>query len=245
MKPIIAITSAVEESDGVNRVQLNRSYIGAVQGVGGIPIVLPVTSRTGELGEVLALIDGVLLSGGIDVNPSLFGEEPHPKIGSVNLDWDNHDIEVARICLAIGIPILGICRGCQTMNVAAGGSLYQDISSQIPNAIKHSLKTPRWQPGHNITIYKDSLLYRIMASEVLSVNSFHHQSIARVAQVFRATAWSVDGVVEAIESPSHRFALGVQWHPEGMWERYEVQKNIFSALVVAADEYRAGRRVDA
>jgi putative glutamine amidotransferase len=241
VKPIIGVTSAVDEESGVDRIQLNRSYIYSVEAAGGIPVVLPVSSRIDGTADVLERVDGVLLTGGIDIDPSFFGEEPHPKIGSIDLDWDNHDIAVARHCLSAKIPVLGICRGCQVLNVAAGGSLYQDISSLVPKAIKHTLKAPRWQPCHNISIQKGSVLEGVLGVSILSVNSFHHQSVARPGSGFSVSAWAVDGVVEGIESSAHPFAVGVQWHPEGMWERYEVHKRVFQALVLAASGYASKR----
>lgn len=242
MKPVIAVTSAVDTDSNTDRIFLNRAYIYAIQAAGGIPIVLPVSSKIDCIADALARVDGVLLTGGIDIDPSFFNEEPHPKIGSVDLDWDNHNITVAKYCLAAKMPVLGVCRGCQVLNVAAGGSLYQDIGSQIPKSIKHSLKTPRWQLGHTITVLKGSMLDALIHEDLLSVNSFHHQSVAALGHGFIPVAWAVDGVIEGIECPGHPFAVGVQWHPEGMWERYEEHTRVFAGLVSAAAKYSLNRK---
>ncbi|MEW6546967.1 MAG: gamma-glutamyl-gamma-aminobutyrate hydrolase family protein [Bacillota bacterium] len=230
--PLIGITSSVDEED---RVQVPSGYAAAVEAAGGIPVVLPVLAPE-KAGEVLAHLQGLLLSGGVDVDPSHYGEDPLPGLGRVTPERDAFELALAREALALGVPVLGVCRGVQVLNVAAGGTLYQDLGSQMGNVLKHRQEAPRWHESHSVRLDPGSRLAAILGVPEVRVNSFHHQAVREVAGGLRAVAWAPDGVIEAVEATGtdHRFALGVQWHPEEMWRRHPLHLKPFAALVEAA-----------
>ncbi|BAS28670.1 gamma-glutamyl-gamma-aminobutyrate hydrolase family protein [Limnochorda pilosa] len=247
-QPVIGITCGRTEDQA--RVFLNVPYLEAVVDAGGLPVALaPVTAgdppeeTARRAGALLARVDGLLLSGGDDVDPALFGEEPDPRLGWVDPDRDGLEVALARAALQEGRPILAICRGIQVLNVAAGGDVYQDLA-QHPGALQHRQQAPRWHASHAITVRPGSVLARVLGLEgggSLRVNSFHHQAVRRVAPGFRAVAEAADGLVEAIEADgSAAFCLGVQWHPEHMVKRWPAQRGLFRALVEAA---RTSRRL--
>jgi len=185
--------------------------------VGGIPFTLPTLNGSAEeIGSILKKTDGILLSGGTDIDPNLFGEEPAVKINRVDPERDSFELALTRESLKQHFPVLAICRGIQVLNVAAGGSLYQDIGKQVEDSIKHTQDAPRWHSTHKIEIEKDSLLFDIISHDSIKVNSMHHQSIKNIGNEFKVVARSQDGIIEAIESKNSSFQLGVQWHPEEM-----------------------------
>ncbi|MDN5332451.1 MAG: putative glutamine amidotransferase [Tepidanaerobacteraceae bacterium] len=231
MKPLIAITCSFV----ADKIFLNRGYYEAVEKAGGIPLGVPPLKDKGALTNLLDRVDGLLLSGGPDIDPRYFGEHPRPGLGEVNPLRDEAEIFLCREAVKRRKPVLGICRGIQLMNVALGGTVYQDIGSEIENSLKHRQEAPRWYASHDVSVSKDSLLYKIMEYELVPVNSFHHQAVKNVADFLRPVAFSPDGVVEAVEGASGEFfLLGVQWHPEEMWREYPLQLKLFEALVDAA-----------
>ena len=232
--PVVGITCGHDPSSKPDRWFVKAPYIRAVMEAGGIPLLIPPTWDEELLGRCLDRVDGLLLTGGVDVDPGLYGQAPHAALGRVDREWDALDVTAARLALARDLPVLGICRGVQVLNVAAGGTLYQDIPSQVANALQHQQSEPGWQATHEVTVAPDSRLAGILEATVVPVNTFHHQAVLDVAPGFRASAWAADGVVEGIESMVHRFALGVQWHPELMTERDAVQRRLFAGLVAAA-----------
>jgi putative glutamine amidotransferase len=195
-----------------------------------------------DLAAALAGADGLLLSGGEDVSPKLYGEAAVPELGVVNDKRDEFEMALVREARRRALPILGICRGIQTMNVAFGGSLVQDIATQMPGAMPHVFKVPEHESyylAHELWLEKDSLLERLMRerlsdSEACEVNSRHHQALKTVAKGFVVSATAPDGVVEAIEDPSTRFCMGVQWHPENFWRTGEFRP-IFEGFLEAAN----------
>ncbi len=209
-KPVIGISSYVEGTTA----RLGLTYIESVRKAGGIPVVIPLTVDTAQIADIIAVIDGLILSGGEDVSPFLFDEEPHKNLGEVVPDRDIFDLELAKQMLAAGKPILAICRGEQVLNVALGGSLYQDIPSQVTGAIQHSQKAPRNYGSHSIRIVEHSLLYKILKTKELKVNSFHHQAVKKLGKGLKITATAPDGIVEAVELEGFP-VLGLQFHPEG------------------------------
>ncbi|MBO8128796.1 MAG: gamma-glutamyl-gamma-aminobutyrate hydrolase family protein [Peptococcaceae bacterium] len=229
--PLIGITAAQDDSAG--RISLSEGYFRAVAKAGGTPVVLPPLPPAANLAALVKNLDGLILSGGGDVDPVYFGEEPLSGTGAINPERDDFEIRLARWALLNDLPVLGICRGMQVINIAAGGDICQDIAQWTGKPLKHSQEAPRWYPTHEISIISGSRLATILQTERLRVNSFHHQVIRRVAPGWRAVAWSKDGVLEAIEGPG-LFTVGVQWHPETMWERYPVFLNLFRALVNAS-----------
>jgi putative glutamine amidotransferase len=179
--------------------------------------------------EALEGVEGLVLSGGGDVDPSRYGEPPHPAISEVEPERDAFEIGLITAARRRDLPIFGICRGVQILNVAAGGSLVQDIPTQLPGAINHCLAVPQHLPyelAHEIWVEKDSLLARLMSdrlvgSDTCEVNSRHHQAVKTVGPGFRVSATAPDGVIEAIEDPAARFCIGVEWHPENFWRTGE------------------------
>ena len=179
-------------------------------------------------------LDALLLSGGGDVHPSLFGGQPHRKLGEFDPERDAFEIAILQLMIDLGKPVLGICRGIQVINAALGGTLYQDLASEQPQALQHQQKAPRRYPTHFVTVQQGSRLSAILESSRLQVNSLHHQAVKDVAPGLQATAWADDGVIEGLEAAGHPFLIGVQWHPEGMWEHDQAAASLFRALVSAA-----------
>lgn len=239
MKPVIGITCSYDLTKGYFRI--NKTYINAIEKAGGIPIILPSISPA-NVDKLLSIIDGILLSGGVDVDPYLYGEKPITTIGKIDPARDLFEMALTNSAIRREIPILAICRGIQVLNVAAGGTLYQDITTQITNPIKHKwytsegLDVPPNYPTHIVKIKSGSRLHKIFGREILRVNSFHHQSVKDVGRRFVATAWAEDGVIEAIEYIGESFILGVQWHPEWMINSEMIK--LFEEFVKAAAEHR-------
>ena len=204
------------------------SYIMSVEEAGGIPILLPPTMNA-DFKILLEKVDSVLLTGGVDVDPVVYGEAPIPNMGKIDPLRDHFEINLARKVLELKKPLLAICRGIQVLNVAAGGTLYQDINSQIENPFKHYQQAPTHHPTHKVSLKTGSKLHGIFNKNELMVNSFHHQAVKDLGHRFGATAWSDDGVVEAMEIEDNIFVLGVQWHPERMIEGEMI--NIFEAFI--------------
>jgi putative glutamine amidotransferase len=194
-----------------------------------------------DLKEAMNGIDGVLLSGGGDVEPGRYGEEAHASVVDVDAARDAFELALVADARARALPVLGICRGIQLLNVACGGTLMQDIPSHIKGALEHRLQVPPHQSydlAHEIWIDKDTLLARMMsdrlgAADTCDVNSRHHQAVKTIAPGFRVSATAPDGVVEAIEDPSARFCVGVQWHPENFWRTGEFRA-LFETFLEAA-----------
>jgi len=222
--------------DDREKYYLNSLYARGITTVGGIPFIIPDCLDKKAIQELPSVLNGVLLSGGGDVDPAYFGEEPLPACGEITPQRDAFEIELVRICLAAGLPVLGICRGAQIINIAAGGDIYQDIHTQIRGSLQHNQRAPYWAPTHTIFIQTGTRLETVVREKAIRVNSFHHQSVRNPAPGFMISARSSDGVIEAIESTTHPFALGVQCHPEGMWEKDLRFLEFFRALVTAAQK---------
>ena len=231
--PIIGITCCFDEDNG--RVWLSRHYLEAVVAAGGVPLILPIVAPLVVIDQLLTVCSGLLLPGGGDIDPLLFGQQPQPASGEICPRCDRFELEITRQALEIKMPILGICRGAQVLNVAAGGTICQDITYKIKEPLKHSQQAPRYHPTHNINIVADSLLAQILGNNVVQVNSYHHQMVDKLGKDLKVAAFAADGVVESIEHvKTDRFVLGVQYHPELMWQtdvkaralfRYFVQKS--------------------
>jgi putative glutamine amidotransferase len=240
MRPVIGITPSltrVELPHGTfDRYAMATSYINAVLAAGGLPIVLP--PQDGGVDELLDLVDGLLLSGGGDVAPTRYGDESlHPKTYGIDPLRDRFEFALLEEAFARDMPVFCICRGIQVLNVALGGTLYQDVPDQVSTNPVHAQETvgiPASDPGHRVIPTPDGPLGALCGDGQVEVNSFHHQAIRDVAPDLRIAATSEDGVIEAVSRPDRTFVLGVQWHPELMFERHPEQLGPFKALVEAA-----------
>ena len=239
MKPIIGITCYHDHSAGVHR--QNDTYINAINKAGGIPILLPCLKSEADILQHLSIIDGLIVSGGPDADPIYFGEEPHPALGNIHPTMDAYEIPLIQEALKRNMPLLGICRGEQMLNIAAGGTLIQDIPASVKSPLKHRQDAPRHYMTHSAIVVEGTKLAQILGAGTLRVNSFHHQSVRDVPSGFVISASAPDGIIEAIESVEHAFALGLQWHPEGMWNVEENYDALFNAFVGASISY-AGHR---
>lgn len=236
MHPIIGITCTSIGTDSISH-GIGTAYINAIEYAGAVPILLPLIQDNPCISKYLSLIDGLLLSGGVDVDPFLYGEEPIPKMGKIDVDKDRSEMLLTSGALDMGIPILGICRGIQMLNVAAGGTLYQDIYTDGTATLKHRQDAPRWYATHAINIVEGSQLAKVFGQSPIQVNTFHHQAVRNVAPKFIVSATTSDGTIEGIESTNHKFAIGVQCHPEGMWESNSTIGDLFIAFAKAAQKY--------
>ena len=222
-----------------------EGYFTSILKAGGVPFILPPSDDPNSLINSLNALDGLLLTGGADINPLYLGEEPVKELHSINPRRDRQELLLAKLAADRQIPILGICRGIQVMNAAFGGSLYQDIHVQMEGKrIKHDQDLGRGYASHTVRLEKDSLLYQLFETEVLPVNSFHHQAVKEAAPGFRVTARSADGVVEAMESTEYKSMMGVQWHPECfILEDDPCMMPIFHWLIRESASFREAKRL--
>jgi putative glutamine amidotransferase len=222
------------------RFYLARHYGEAVAAAGGAPVHIPLIPDAGMVAAFVERLDGVLLPGSAsDVDPLRYGREPHAKLGTVHPLKDETDLLVLQEAEERRLPLLAICFGMQVWNVHRGGSLIQDISSEVPTAHKHEQGAPRDRRSHNVKILPESLLWSLAGEGGALVNSHHHQALEQLGEGLQASAWSSDGLVEAVEDTREgRWALGVQWHPEIGWERDGLSSRIFRAFLEAADSAR-------
>ncbi|NLS77216.1 MAG: gamma-glutamyl-gamma-aminobutyrate hydrolase family protein [Chloroflexi bacterium] len=248
MPPLIGITCGREtRADGVVRHLQNAAYVNSIVQAGGAPVLIPLSEATGIISALARRIDGLLLSGGGDVDPARYGQKPHPQLGPVDPLRDEIEIALARAAGLRDLPTLAICRGIQVLNVALGGTLYQDIPSEVAGALPHPYRpgNRRDYLAHTVQISPGTRLAAILPTEgPLPVNSMHHQAVRDVAAPFVVSAVAPDGVVEAIEVPARALCLGVQWHPEEMVEGHPLMRRLFAALVQAADQRRSRRGED-
>jgi putative glutamine amidotransferase len=212
---------------------LRHDYVRSVDRAGGMPLVLAPVAPD-RVGDMLDHLRALVLTGGSDVDPAFYGAAPHPNLGKVVPERDVFEIALTREALGRELPILGICRGHQVLNVATGGTLIQDIPSDVIGAAEHDPERERWETAHDVRILPGTRLRAILGKDKLAVNSFHHQAVDKVGQGLAVSAWSQgDRVIEGIEMPG-RFVVGVQWHPEGFWNQPEGFQALFDALVAAA-----------
>ena len=232
---LIGITTSVTVDKTPERSYVNASYLRAVEGAGGIPVLLPPHLSAQARRALWERLDGVLLTGGGDIDPARFQESAHPTLIEVSPLRDALEIEMVERALDDDVPLLAICRGLQVLNVALGGTLYLDLPTDKPSPVAHSPKEPRDQPPHAGQIMGEGT--RLASSGGVSemeVNSFHHQGIKRLAENLREVAWAPDGVIEAVEMEGDRFVVAVQWHPEELVERDPAARSLFAALIAAA-----------
>lgn len=229
MKSIIGVTANIRDDRILTTDQDN---IHSIERAGGLPVVLPNLPDKSTVDQLVKSIDGLLATGGGDIDPSLFGEEPHRLLGEVCYVRDQFEMMIITECLKQNKPVLGICKGSQMLNIAAGGDMFQDIYSQSDKElIQHIQKAPRAYATHDIHVTEGSLLHQIVQTTRFKVNSFHHQAVRNMGTDLQVCATTSDGIIEAIESKNHRFALGVQWHPENLDDDYS--DRIFKAFIEA------------
>lgn len=240
-RPVIGLTCGRHTSqDNVRVVGTSEAYTQAVLRAGGLPLLIPLGLPGAELQRLVALVDGLLFTGGGDVEPERYQSQPHPLVDSVDPDRDQIEIDLLRHAAANGIPFFGICRGLQLINVAMGGSLYEDICDQHPGALQHQHfdDQPRDYRAHEVEIAPESALGQILEQSRVHVNSLHHQGIRELAPGLTASAWAPDGIIEGIELISDTFGLAVQWHPEWL-PQDDGMRRLFSAFIAHTRDSRA------
>jgi len=236
MKPVIGITTDYSDEQSPLRICLEETYTMEVRRAGGLPVLLPLAISAEDAGEYASKLDGILFSGGSDMAPHLFNEEPIRELNCLLSARDYGELALMKEAGRLRLPVFGICRGCQTINVALGGTLYQDIPRQIPGAGGHYQKgTPDYEPYHSVSIPgEDSRMAAVFKKSVVRTNSFHHQSVKQLGRGLRVTAQSADGVIEAYEgTDSEWYIHAVQFHPEAMGEKHPEFRGLFSDFVTA------------
>ena len=241
-KPLILVPVPIQDEEK-RRFTLGRNYVRSINDAGGVPVMVPVTIDAESLRSLYDSADGVMLTGGADLDPAVFGEEPHPLTKGVDADRESAETLLARWAVDDDKPVLGICRGVQQLNVALGGSLIQDIPSQQPSTLEHSagkLSPARDYVAHTICVEPHSRLAEALglgeAGGEVGVNSFHHQALKRVSDRLQITSRATDGIIESVEMPDRRFVVGVQWHPEEMSAGRADMMRLFVSFVTAAAE---------
>lgn len=234
--PLIGITTSVTIDKNPERAYVNGTYIRAVQEAGGIPLLLTPHFTPEVQAALWQRLDGLVLTGGGDIEPARYGQPRHPAVDDVSAARDALELALTRRAVADNVPLFAICRGMQVLNVALGGTLVQDIPSERPGALLHSQKAPRHEPTHAVKVMGEGTrLGRVLGTLEVEVNSMHHQAIERLGDGLREVAWAPDGILEGLEMPGDdRFVLGVQWHPEELVERDQAARNLFAAIVDAA-----------
>ena len=237
--PVIGITGRTDQSarpPNMPLVAIAETYVRAVELGGGTPVITPPHLEEAQLRPIFEHLDGLVFSGGGDILPAAFGEEDSGLLWSLDESRDQTELALARWALVEGLPLLAICRGIQVLNVAAGGTLVQDIPTQVPNALTHSTVAGRPVAviAHTVEVAPGSRLAALFGAGELGVNSAHHQAVKDVGTGLDVTARAPDGIIEGLECPDHPFCVGVQWHPEAMVDSHPKMQRLFKALVEAA-----------
>jgi putative glutamine amidotransferase len=235
MKPIIGITTFQStNANGQPTVVLMQSYIHAIMQAGGVPVLIPSMVAEDGWDALYSRLDGILFSGGGDIALEYSPGDPHPRIDDVELERDSVEFKLVQASASDGKPFLGICRGCQVMNVALGGTLYTHIPDQLPNALDHSYPgNMRTVLVHEVKVEEGTRIAEILGEPIVRVNSLHHQGLKDIAPSLRVAGHAPDGLIEAVELPDHPFGLAVQWHPEWLTDQ-ESTRNLFRKFVEAA-----------
>lgn len=236
---LVAVSASIapEANGRPERTTLNASYLRALERVGAAPVMVAPQFGVETIESLMAGVAGLVLTGGGDVSPALYGEEPHEAAAGISRERDGMELEALRVALERRIPVLAICRGMQILNVAMGGSLYQDLPTQCGSGINHAQtsdgETPRSAVTHDVTLAEGSRLAGVFGGTLLGVNSMHHQGLKRLGDGVVATAWAPDGVIEGVEMPGERWVLGVQWHPEELVDAQEHARRLFAGFIAA------------
>lgn len=233
-KPVIALTPYhnIEKDEPYMR----PAYMKAIRAAGGIPVILPLEADEEDLRQLLPHADGVLFTGGPDIHPLYFGEETQRFCGNVSMKRDSMELLLLTLSMEMKKPLLGICRGVQLINIGLGGDVYQDIPSQFKEdfPIAHTQPFGYEIPSHTVSVTDGTLLSKITQSGTIRVNSMHHQAVRKVAPGLVASGFAPGGLIETVEMPDYPFFLGVQWHPEYLWEHDDAARRIFEYFVDAA-----------
>jgi putative glutamine amidotransferase len=234
--PRIAISGVVRDWDGATRTGVNSPYVRSVVAAGGVPLILSPLMGASVAGRALAGIDGLLLTGGEDMDPAWYGAQPSPLLSPPSRDRDIFELALFAMARQLELPILGICRGIQLVNVALGGSLYQDLPTERPGVTEHNPAADRAARSHAVRLTQGSRAAEALGTTELKVNSFHHQGVRELAPGLVATGWSEDGLIEAAEGgPDSPWLLAVQWHPEEMYgDARAPDRGLFRALIEQA-----------
>lgn len=232
-KPVIGLTASFKPDDWTPQHIINESYFHAIRHFGGIPLLIPALAEKEELEYLLSTIDGLVLTGGQDLDPNLFGEKIINDTVTLCPERDTAEYAVLELAAQRNIPILGICRGMQVMNVFFGGSLWQDIPSQLPGCAEHRMEAPYHRTSHSCITEKETPLAELTGEPSFGVNSHHHQSVKDLAPGYRCMGKAEDGIIEAIYDPSQEFRWGVQWHPERIWDIEETSAEVFRRFLIS------------
>jgi putative glutamine amidotransferase len=226
-KPLILVTASYDYDKNISSIK--NLYCEALVEAGAAPVVLPLSTNEHLYDIYIDRCDGLMVTGGPDIDAAYYGENNMPCNGEISPYRDVMELSLIKKAIQNNKPVLGICRGVQIINVAMGGTLYQDIHEQLKDRqlIKHDQNAPRWYTTHEVVIKKETFMWEVFNSEKTLVNSFHHQAVKDIAPDFEATAWSEDGIVECIEYRKDCFAAGVQWHPEDLWKRNAAHHELF------------------
>lgn len=241
MRPRIGISCRIQDlgKNAQRMMGVKVPYLESILEAGGLPVFIPLTDDKSVLREIFDSLDGLLIPGGEDVHPRFYGELPHPKLGTTSELRDSVEIQLIRWAYETNLPVLGVCRGIQIINVALGGTLYQDLSAQKHDELGHSVpdSASMWEAGaHDMSIREDSKLARVLGTKSIEVNSVHHQAVKDLAPGLISTAEAGDGTVEALEAPGKNFFLALQCHPEMLWQKATDTEwlNLFRSFVQAA-----------
>ena len=230
-KPVIGVTPLYDRAR--DSYWMLPGYFQALEQVGAVPVMLPLSDDEAALSRLIETLDGFLMAGGPDVDPVYYGAEI-PSVNEICPERDAAEMTLLRLLWDADKPVFGICRGLQMMNVLRGGTLYQDLPTERPSDVEHRMKAPYDRAVHTVRIFKDSPLYRLFGADTVGVNSSHHQAIQTLAPDFVPMAIAPDGLTEAICAPKKRFWWAVQWHPERIWSKHENNRQLFQAFVNAA-----------
>lgn len=235
-KPLIGLTPALDSTGG--DLKMRPTYLRALKAAGAIPVVMPLDASEEDLKQLSQELDGFLFTGGPDVHPFLFGEETQEHCGNVSQARDQLELSLLPLIMNLKKPVLGICRGIQVLNIALGGNIWQDIPSCITRdyPLAHSQPFHYDMPCHTVSLTEGSLLAQISGSSSIKVNSMHHQAVRDIAPGLVASAYSLDHLIEALEMPGYPFFIGVQWHPEYLWEKNAEALRLFEAFVKASNK---------
>ncbi len=229
MKPLIGVVPLFDETK--DSLWMLPGYMDGITAAGGVPLMLPLTDDEETIKQLLGTVSGILLTGGHDVDPAVYGEEPVPECGIWCSARDRMESQLLGQALELDIPVLGICRGIQFLNAFLGGTLYQDLPTQHRSGIEHHQKPPYDVPVHEVSILKDSRLFELLQAETLEVNSYHHQAIKHKSDKLRTMAVSADGLIEAVDMPDKKFVWALQWHPEFSYLKDESSRKIFEEFI--------------